>query len=230
VGHLTFSCLGFIPTWLNEGLAMYGEGGPAPEELAQFNQAKDSNQLLALTSLAGGFSEESSRANLSYVEAYSVINFLLQNNGRDKMTALLLDLHNGSTIDEALYSTYGYDSNGLEDAWRAAIGAAPRVGTSNPTPVPTATQVPTYVPVGAAPVAPAAPTANPTLTQATPTSAAEPTIPIPATTSVPLPERLGISRDMMWIIGFGSIGCLLVVLMIAVPVIVTTRRRSRRQK
>ncbi len=29
VGHLTFSCLGFIPTWLNEGLAMYGEGGTA---------------------------------------------------------------------------------------------------------------------------------------------------------------------------------------------------------
>jgi hypothetical protein len=230
VGHLTFSCLGFIPTWLNEGLAMYGEGGPAPEELAQFNQAKDSNQLLALSSLAGGFSEESSRANLSYVEAYSVVNFLLQANGRDKMTVLLLALRNGSTIDEALYSTYGYDSNGLEDAWRAAIGAAPRVGTSNPTPVPTATQVPTYVPVGAAPVAPAATTANPTLTQATPTSTAEPTAPRPAATSVPLLERLGISRDMMWIIGFGAIGCLLVILVIAVPVIVTTRRRSRRQK
>ncbi|HJS17427.1 MAG TPA: peptidase MA family metallohydrolase, partial [Anaerolineales bacterium] len=26
VGHLTFSCLGDVPTWLNEGLAMYSEG------------------------------------------------------------------------------------------------------------------------------------------------------------------------------------------------------------
>jgi len=25
VGHLTFSCLGDVPTWLNEGLAMYSE-------------------------------------------------------------------------------------------------------------------------------------------------------------------------------------------------------------
>ena len=28
VGQLTFSCLSDIPTWLQEGLAMYGEGGP----------------------------------------------------------------------------------------------------------------------------------------------------------------------------------------------------------
>ena len=26
VGHLTFSCLGDVPTWLNEGLAVYSEG------------------------------------------------------------------------------------------------------------------------------------------------------------------------------------------------------------
>ena len=31
VGQLTFSCLGDMPTWLNEGLAMYGEGGPEAE-------------------------------------------------------------------------------------------------------------------------------------------------------------------------------------------------------
>ena len=28
VGQLTFSCLSDIPTWLQEGLAVYGEGGP----------------------------------------------------------------------------------------------------------------------------------------------------------------------------------------------------------
>jgi hypothetical protein len=230
VGHLTFTCLGFIPTWLNEGLAMFGEGGPQPAQLAQFDQAKAADRLLALRSLTGGFSEESDRANLSYTVSYSVVNFLIQTYGRDKMTALLTALRNGATIDEALQSVYGFNTNGLEDAWRASIGAAPRVGTSNPTPVPTPTQVPTIVPVGASPVAPAAPTPRPTQFQATATPVATTQAPGSAATSVPLTERLGISREVVMGVEFGLIGCILAVLVIAVPVIVTTRRHNRRQK
>jgi hypothetical protein len=230
VGHLTFTCLGFIPTWLNEGLAMYGEGGPAPSEVAQFEQAKSSNQLMALRSLAGNFSEESDRAYLSYSEAYSVVNFLIQTHGRDKMTSLLADLRNGSTADEALLAVYAFDTDGLEDAWRASIGAAPRVGTSNPTPVPTPTQVPTIVPVGAVPVAPVTPPAGATATQTVETQVKVTQTPGPTPTSVPLSERLGISSTVLLILEFGLIGCVLVVVVIVVPVILTTRRHHRRQK
>ena len=230
VGHLTFTCLGFIPTWLNEGLAMYGEGGPQSVELAQFDQAKAADQLLALRSLTGGFSEESDRANLSYTESYSVVNFLIQTYGRDKMTALLAALRNGATTDEALQSVYGFDTDGLEDTWRTSISAAPRVGSSNPTPVPIPTQVPTIVPEGAAPVAPAAPTPRPTQVQATVTQVTITQAPGPAATSVPLTERLGISRDVVLGVEFGLVGCILTVLVIAVPVLVTTRRHHRRQK
>jgi hypothetical protein len=230
VGHLTFSCLGFIPTWLNEGLAMFGEGGPAAAELSQFDQAKTSNQLLALSSLAGAFSDEANRANLSYTEAYSVVNYLIQTYGRDKMTALLISLRDGNTIDQALQSAYGFDTNGLEDAWRTSIGAAPRVGTSNPTPVFTPTQVPTFVPIGAAPLVPAVSTPRPTqaLPSVTPASSTQP--PGPAPTSVPLTQQLGISPGVLTGIEFGLIGCILAIVVIAVPVIVTTRRRNRRPK
>ncbi len=230
VGHLTFSCLGFIPTWLNEGLAMYGEGGPAAAELSQFDQAKTSNQLLALSSLAGAFSDEANRANLSYTEAYSVVNYLIQTYGRDKMTALLISLRDGNTIDQALQSAYGFDTNGLEDVWRASIGAAPRVGTSNPTPVFTPTQVPTFIPIGAAPLAPAASTPRPTQAQPSVTPVASTQPPGPAPTPVPLPQQLGISPGVLTGIEFGLIGCILAIVVIAVPVIVTTRRRNRRPK
>ena len=230
VGHLTFTCLGFIPTWLNEGLAMYGEGGPEPAQLTQFEQAKAADQLLALRSLAGNFSEESDRANLSYSESYSVVNFLIQTYGRDEMTALLTALRDGATADEALQSVDGFDTDGLEDAWRASIGAAPRAGTSNPTPVATPTQVPTFVPVGAAPVQPGTPTRQPAQVQATATRVTITQTPGPAATSVPLTERLGISRNVVVGVEFGLIGCILTVLVIAVPVIVTTRRHHRRQR
>ena len=230
VGHLTFSCLGFIPTWLNEGLAMYGEGGPAAAEVNQFDQAKTANQLLALSSLAGAFSDEANRANLSYTEAYSVVNYLIQIYGRDKMTALLISLRNGNTIDQALQTAYGFDTNGLEDVWRASIGAAPRVGTSNPTPVFTPTQVPTFVPIGAAPIAPTAATPRPTQAQPSVTPASNTQPPGPAPTSVPLTQQLGISPGVLTGIEFGLIGCILAIVVIAVPVIVTTRRRNRRPK
>jgi len=230
VGHLTFSCLGFIPTWLNEGLAMYGEGGPATEELTQFDQAKTANQLLSLRSLAGGFSEESSRASLSYTESYSVVNFLIKTFGRDKMTTLLTALRNGATIDETLQTTFGFDTDGLEDAWRASIGAPLRVGSSNPTPVPTPTQVATIVPVGAAPIAPAVPTLRPTQNQAMSTSFAATPTQASAATPAALTERLGISHEVITVVELGLIGCILALLAIAVPIIVTTRRHSRRQK
>ena len=230
VGHLTFSCLGFIPTWLNEGLAMYGEGGPESARVAQFDQAKAANQLPSLDSLAGGFSEESDRANLSYTESYSVVNFLIQTYGRDKMTTLLIALRDGATIDAALQSAYILDTNGLEDAWRTSIGASPRIGTLNPTPIPTATQVPTFVPVGAAPVVPFPTTTRPTQVQATTIPLVTPQASEPAATAVPLTERLGISHDVTMGIEFALVGCILAVLVIAIPILVTTRRHSRRQK
>jgi len=159
-----------------------------------------------------------------------VVNFLIQTYGRDKMTALLIALRNGATIDEALQSAYGFDTDGLEDAWRASIGAAPRIGTSNPTPVPTATQVPTIIPVGAAPVAAANPTPRPTQILPTVTPVATTQAPGPAGTPEPLTERLGISHEVVLGVEFGLGSCILAVLVIAVPVLVTTRRHSRRKK
>jgi hypothetical protein len=185
---------------------------------------------MALRSLAGNFSEESDRANLSYSESYSVVNFLIQTYGRDKITALLADLRNGSTADEALMAVYAFDTDGLEDAWRASIGAAPRVGTSKPTPVPTPTQVPTIVPVGAAPVAQVTPPAGTTPTQTGEVQGKVTQTPGPTAPAVPLSEQLGISKNILLILEFGLIGCVLVVVVIAVPIILTTRRHHRRQK
>jgi len=235
VGHLTFSCLGFIPTWLNEGLAMFGEGGPQAVEQARFDQAVAADQLLALRSLTGNFSEEADRATLSYTESYSVVNFMIAAYGRDKMTALLNRLRDGQTSDEALQAVYGFDVDGLEDAWRSSIGAAPRPGTANPTPAATPTLVPTIVPVSGAPLAAApnptatAPTApgSPSPTQepnATPTASAQ----APTSTPVPLAEQLGLSQDLILWIVFLLAGCILVVLTVFVVWLIVRGRRRRK--
>ncbi len=152
VGHLTFSCLGDVPTWLNEGLAVYSEGGLDPVSQQQLENAIESDTLLTVRSLSSGFSEVADKAYLSYSQSYSITKFLIETYGQDKMTALLVALRDGLTVEEALTQTYGFDVDGLEDEWRKSIGAQPRAVSAEPTAQPTPTFVPTIVPVGGAPL------------------------------------------------------------------------------
>ena len=172
VGHLTFSCLGDVPTWLNEGLAVYSEGELDPSSQRQLDDAIRNDTLLTVRSLSTGFSEVSDKAYLSYSQSYSITKFLIETYGQEKMTSLLVALRDGLTIDDALMQTYSFDINGLEDGWRQAIDAPPRPVSAQPTSQPTPTFVPTIVPISGLPLAAQlTPTAIPTSTfdsQATP--------------------------------------------------------------
>ena len=113
--------------------------------------------------MSGGFSEVSDKAYLSYSQSYSITKFLIETHGQEKMTALLLALRDGKTIDDSLLQTYGFDIEGLEDAWRRSIGAQPRSVPAQPTAQAAPTYVPTIVPVSGAPLArQSTPTAIPT--------------------------------------------------------------------
>jgi hypothetical protein len=231
VGHLTFTCLGFIPTWLSEGLAMYGEGGVQASDQAQFDQAVKADTLPSLRALTGGFSEESSRATLSYTTSYSVVNFLIKTYGRAKMTALLTNLRDGQTVEAALQSAYGFDLDGLESAWRASIGAKQSSGGAKPTPLPTPTQVPTFVPVGAAPVAALEPaTPEPPVLQATSTpTAVSPAVPATAAPTATAVPGLG-GMDAAALLKYGLICLALAAVLVGlvVVIILIARRRNGR--
>jgi hypothetical protein len=153
VGHLTFTCLGDVPTWLNEGLAVYSEGQLDQASQGQLDQAIRDDTLLSVRSLSGGFSEVADKATLSYSQSYSLVRFLIETYGQEKMTALLVALRDGRTIDDALTGVYGFDVDGLEDEWRGTIGAAPRPVSAQPTAQPTPTYVPTIIPISGAPLA-----------------------------------------------------------------------------
>ncbi len=148
VGHLTFSCLGDVPTWLNEGLAVYSEGELDPASEGQLEDAIRDDTLLTVRSLSSGFSEVADKAYLSYSQSYSLTRFLVETHGQEKMTSLLVSLRDGLTVDEALMQTYGFDIEGLENEWRRSIGAQPSSVSAQPTPQRTPTFVPTIVPMG----------------------------------------------------------------------------------
>ncbi|HNF95167.1 MAG TPA: peptidase MA family metallohydrolase, partial [Anaerolineales bacterium] len=145
VGRNAFTCIGFIPTWLNEGLAVYNEG-PLDESMkAQFDIALRDDTFFPVRSLSGNFSEIPEKALLSYAQSHSVVKFMLETYGQEKMSQLLQALSDAEPVDDALVQIYGVDTDGLDAAWRQSLGLQPLVvaqATSQPTP----TYVPTYVP------------------------------------------------------------------------------------
>lgn len=209
VGHLTFSCLSFIPTWLNEGLAVYGEGGLEESWQRQLQQAIAADTLIPVRALSGGFSEDPAQADLSYSQSYSLVNFLIEKHGQEKMLSLLRVLRDGAGVDEALLETYGFDIEGLEDAWRAAIGAQPRTANAaGPTPTVVPTLVPTFVPVSVVPAAatpaPATdqPTAAPPIAQPTPVTSSGTTL-LPGTNLI---IALGAGIACVFAVGLIAVG------------------------
>lgn len=149
IGQFGYSCVGgHRPTWLNEGLAVYAEGQPDGETLADIARGIEDNQFAPLRSLNGAFPAHDAAASLAYSQSYSVVDFMLAAYGQEKMQQLLLALADGAGYDEALEQVYGLNVDGLELAWRAAIGAPPRPIPPTPTPL-LAANVPTAVPIGA---------------------------------------------------------------------------------
>ena len=156
IGHRTFACTSNLPTWLNEGIAVYGEGGIEPDAAAQLDKAIASNSLISVRALGGNFSEHPSKADLSYSQSWSLVNFLIDSYGRDKLLALFDTLKAGTPVETALNTVYGFSEDGLEDHWRAAIGARQRQQGAAPTATPPPTPVPTYAPFDGSLATPAA--------------------------------------------------------------------------
>ena len=63
-------------------------------------------------------------AYLAYAQSYSIVKFLIDNYGQDKMFDLLNTFEQGSGYDEALEKVYGFNMDGLNVLWRESVGAA----------------------------------------------------------------------------------------------------------
>jgi len=144
--QVTDTPLGGLPTWLDEGLAMYAEGDLEPVYRAELNEAIESNTLISVRSLSSSFPADSDQASLSYAESYSLVEFILDQYGKGKMTQLIDIFTEGAYYDDALQEALGVNTDGLEDAWREWLGAPPRLTAAEVTPQTSQPSVPTPVP------------------------------------------------------------------------------------
>jgi len=120
IHQMTFNPYTDLPTWLEEGLAMYAEGGLEAgfDELLERAVHEEQLTLISVRSLASPFSADPIKALLSYAQSYSLIEFLVADYGQDKMFKLLNAFSQGAGYDEALDSVYGFDMDGLNELWR----------------------------------------------------------------------------------------------------------------
>jgi hypothetical protein len=123
VEGITFNAYGAgLPTWLDEGLATYGEGPTSSQNKYYLNYAIQNNLLISVRSLSSPFSAIPQQAYISYAEANSIATFLIQQYGKDKMIQLLHVFQQGSLYDDALKQVYGFDQDGLDARWRQSLG------------------------------------------------------------------------------------------------------------
>lgn len=180
VGVYTFSCVESMPIWLNEGLAMLMEesvGITHDSEMERLAKAIEDNDLLSVKEISYIFSNDPDLARQAYAQSLSLVEFLFETYGQEKMLQFLDKFKQGISQDRALKDVYGYDQDSLNAAWREWIGAPPLVGTPIPESTPTWTPYPTFAPISGPVV----------FDEETPTST-EPLIPTIAPTT-PVPEQ-----------------------------------------
>ncbi len=161
VERLSFNCLTDLPVWLNEGLAMVAEGEEDPHARQTLETAVAENRLLTLKQIESTFSAHAERASLSYAESYSVVRFLIDAYGAEKVHTLLTAFQEGVSTDEALQATYGFGVEQLEAAWRTSLGAATTDTDATPTKT-VPTPIPTMVLVATNPTPTATTRPSPT--------------------------------------------------------------------
>lgn len=113
-----------LPTWLDEGLAMYAEGPLASSFATVLSSAVRQNRLDSVQSLSSSFPAATEAAYLAYAESYSLVDYLLERHGgQEGMVAYLSAIQGGSGYEEALQAVYGLTPAGLDLQWKSHLAA-----------------------------------------------------------------------------------------------------------
>ena len=113
-----------VPSWLNEGLAEYGNIDKTDEYDAALRYGIYTRRIRPLW-YQGTFSGEPEDILIAYGQGKSVVSFMVRQWGEDKIPQLFTVLRQSSDIDSALLQVYGVDQHGMDSAWRRSMGLDP---------------------------------------------------------------------------------------------------------
>jgi len=106
------------PTWLQEGVAQWLEGGDPAREDAELRAAAQHGRLTALRDLERPFSAlATAEASSAYAQSLSAVAHLLRIGGRAGLRRFIDALAAGRDTAEALAVAYGLDYDRLQSQW-----------------------------------------------------------------------------------------------------------------
>lgn len=113
-----------LPNWLDEGLAMYAEGELSSDLASRLSKAVKLGGLDSVQTLSSSFPADTAGASLAYAESYSLVEYLLENEGgKENMLELLGTMKAGSGYEEALQAVYGLSVSQLDSRWKQYLKA-----------------------------------------------------------------------------------------------------------
>jgi len=124
VWRATEGSTAFVPTWLNEGLAEFGNLDPGVSYERFLEWAVDTDRLIPLDQL-DRFPGDPNLVIVSYGHARDVVRHLIQTYGQRKMAELFAEIRDGSRLDPAFQRVYGLSVRELDREWREIAGASP---------------------------------------------------------------------------------------------------------
>ncbi|MEP7216630.1 MAG: peptidase MA family metallohydrolase [Anaerolineaceae bacterium] len=139
-----------LPSWLDEGTAVFAQLGPGDYQTA-FAQAARDKKLIPFSEMATPTSD-ARKVGIFYGEAYNMVKFLVEKGGPAKYGEFFATMKRGQRFDQALKTIYGFDMTGFEAEFLAAQGSSAPRATVAPTQRPQQVQ-PTAAPTKAPPVA-----------------------------------------------------------------------------
>lgn len=112
---------GVLPIWLNEGLAEFGNISPSESYDNALLYGIYTRRVKPLWHLQS-FSGAPDDVVIGYGQSRSVVSYLINVYGEEKMAQFMKNLGKTLSVDDALVEIYGFDQRGLDSEWRDWIG------------------------------------------------------------------------------------------------------------
>ncbi len=137
-----------LPTWIEEGLAVYAQDN-ADDYVAAFSAAtRSSRGLIPFRQMSQPVSDQN-QVILQYGQGFMMTKYLIDTYGVPKLNQLLGLTKKNTRFDEALKTTYNFDIDGFEKEFTAAVTGARATPTAAPTVRPQQQTQPTVAPTSA---------------------------------------------------------------------------------
>jgi len=134
-----------LPSWLDEGLAEYGNINSSSTYDKALEYAINNDLIIPIT-LQKNLPGDADQIIIFYGQAMSIVNFMIEKHGEENLRNLLINLKSGMNMDDSLENIYGFNRIGLENNWRKSIGIPEYKPLKNSNALPTTIPLPIIKP------------------------------------------------------------------------------------